>query len=261
MSALELTEYILEQFDTEDDFSLWLENRVLNDLSTFDSEDRDIIVNLFKKILTYSQRLFPADSPFFLVAETYIEWLSSKKAATAEIFVMNIFWQKVVEFSVNNYRQRLIFYTSRKLIYPSMAEDVVQDSFKKLSIAVPGDIKRNVLGWLYRTSSNRAVDINRKEERKSLVDHSVMEKVIPDTQDSPYNSLIKGENKELLKEALQELLNSTQQELIKLKYEDQLSSKEIAEVTGLSDNYVRKATCLTFMVLRKKLPEWLRKRQ
>ncbi len=112
------------------------------------------------------------------------------------------------------------------------ARDVVQDTFVKLHRQDPEMIQGKLKSWLYTVCRNRSIDVLRKENpmlSSSGEAFENMENASPD----PSNAM---EQKESFEEVLKflERLPENQREVIRLKFQGDLSYKEISDVTGLS---------------------------
>ncbi len=112
------------------------------------------------------------------------------------------------------------------------ARDVVQDTFIKLHRQDPEAIQGKLKSWLYTVCRNRSIDVLRKENpmlTSSGEAFENMENASPDPSDAM-------EKKESFEEVLRflERLPDNQREVIRLKFQGDLSYKEISEVTGLS---------------------------
>ena len=118
----------------------------------------------------------------------------------------------------------------------SRARDVVQDTLLKLYLADPDRIRENLRPWLYAVCRNRAFDVLRKENRMVLADDDTMDWIDqwqPETDED-------ASRDELLEHiwSASEQLPSNQRECIRLKFQHDLSYKEISTVTGLSSTNV-----------------------
>ena len=112
------------------------------------------------------------------------------------------------------------------------ARDVVQDTFLKLCSQDPSRIDGYIAPWLFKVCRNRALDVRKKEARAlSLDDGHAQEKVSPDPLPSAELEAHEGLSRVLtgLK-----TLPPDQQEVIRLKFQNELSYREISEITGLS---------------------------
>jgi RNA polymerase sigma factor (sigma-70 family) len=111
------------------------------------------------------------------------------------------------------------------------ARDVVQDTFLQLCSENRTSLNGHVEPWLYTVCRNRALDVRRKEGRMNPLTEATPEL----SSDRPDPS-VSMEQMETLGSALKilETLPASQQEVIRLKFQNELSYKEISQVTGLS---------------------------
>ncbi len=112
------------------------------------------------------------------------------------------------------------------------ARDVVQDTFIKLHKQDPDLIKSKLKSWLYTVCRNRAIDVLRKENPMLTSGGEAFEHLNDSTPSPAENAVSKERHAEVLK--FLERLPNNQKEVIRLKFQGDLSYKEIAEVTGLS---------------------------
>jgi RNA polymerase sigma-70 factor (ECF subfamily) len=134
----------------------------------------------------------------------------------------------------------LLTYARRLLGDFGLAEDVVQEAFMKLhsqfsKVAAPQP-------WLYRTVHNLAVDHQRRAKKIVLADHSAEEAAVlfGETSDSPPmpdEQIARWEGIGLVRLVL-ETLDERSRELIRLRFNEDLSYKEISERTGLKVGHV-----------------------
>ena len=111
------------------------------------------------------------------------------------------------------------------------ARDVVQDTFLQLCSENRASLNGHLEPWLYTVCRNRALDVRRKESHMN----PLVETTAEPRSDSP-DALISMEQRETFQSALKvlETLPARQQEVIRLKFQNELSYKEISLVTGLS---------------------------
>jgi len=114
------------------------------------------------------------------------------------------------------------------------ARDVVQEAFVKLCQQPWPEIEPQSTAWLYRTCRNRAIDLNRREGRMSTTTPATDVSQLPDQHDPPPQQ--RAEMTEQLDRVRLQLdqLPDRQQELLRLRLHENLSYKQIAEVTGLT---------------------------
>jgi RNA polymerase sigma factor (sigma-70 family) len=129
----------------------------------------------------------------------------------------------------------LLAYARRLVGDFAVAEDVVQDAFMKLHSQFKQ--VRTPQPWLYRTVHNLAVDHQRRASRIVLVDDRTSEDMpandTSDSQPMPDEQIARWEGIGLVRLVL-ETLDARSRELIRLRFEEELSYKEIAESTGLT---------------------------
>lgn len=116
------------------------------------------------------------------------------------------------------------------------ARDVVQDTFLRLCSESPERIDGRVAPWLFKVCRNRALDVRKKEARTLSLDDGRSESwESPDPIPSA-----ELEARESVARVLDLLstLPENQQEVIRLKFQNELSYREISEVTGLSPSNV-----------------------
>ena len=129
----------------------------------------------------------------------------------------------------------LIRYAQRFTGDLERARDVVQDTFMKLCRQEPGEVDGHLSQWLFTVCRNAALDVQKKERRMTttteLVDRASPQVTPPDhaatVQDSAVQAL-----------RLLDQLPPNQQEVIRLKFQNDLSYREIADVTGLTTSNV-----------------------
>lgn len=112
------------------------------------------------------------------------------------------------------------------------ARDVVQDTFIKLHRQDPASIQGKLKSWLYTVCRNRSIDVLRKENPMMTSAGEAFEN-LNDNEPDPSRAM---ERQERFDEVLRflERLPDNQREVIRLKFQGDLSYKEISEVTGLS---------------------------
>jgi RNA polymerase sigma-70 factor (ECF subfamily) len=130
----------------------------------------------------------------------------------------------------------LLRYALRLLLNPVMAEDVVQEAFLKLQAQF--DQVQEQRSWLYRTVHNLALNNNRRAAKTvsfqpSNAASENAERQPADPQPLPDEQLARWESIGLVRLSL-EILDARSRELIRLKFNEDLSYKEISERTGLS---------------------------
>lgn len=112
------------------------------------------------------------------------------------------------------------------------ARDVVQDTFIKLHRQDPALIQGRLKSWLYTVCRNRSIDVLRKEN-PMLTSPGDAFATLNDSRPDPARAMEERErHAEVM--TLLERLPENQREVIRLKFQGDLSYKEISDVTGLS---------------------------
>ena len=112
------------------------------------------------------------------------------------------------------------------------ARDCVQETFIRLCRQARADLERHVAPWLFRVCRNRALDQQRKEARmKPLNDESLA--ATATQEEAPLMALERRDAARVITEHMRKLPDR-QREVIRLKFQNELSYKEIAEVMEIS---------------------------
>jgi len=112
------------------------------------------------------------------------------------------------------------------------ARDVVQDTFLRLCREHPERLNSHLTEWLFTVCRNRALDVVRKEARtRALTDLDLSSQSSADP--SPDRA---AERREAAGDVLRAIdkLPANQQEVIRLKFQNDLSYREISRITNLS---------------------------
>ena len=140
-----------------------------------------------------------------------------------------------IEAIVSRYERPLCQYAYRLTGNFDAARDAVQDTFLKLCREGVLEDDR-VAPWLFRVCRNRCIDVLRKEKpMQPLTD--LQAAVLPDPGRSPAEETGLRESVSLLLRKLAQL-PANQAEVIRLKFQHQMSYREIAAVTALSETNV-----------------------
>jgi RNA polymerase sigma-70 factor (ECF subfamily) len=127
---------------------------------------------------------------------------------------------------------RLVRYAQRIVGDVERAPDVVQETFLRLAKQQPSDVDGHLTEWLFTVCRNQALDVRRKEQRMTTLAEAAAittpsrapePATAAETQDAAGHIL-----------ALITALPEYQQEVIHLKFQNSLSYREIAAITGLS---------------------------
>ena len=123
------------------------------------------------------------------------------------------------------------------------ARDVVQDTFLKLYKQDPEKVRKKVKSWLFTVCRNHCYDLIKRNRRTSnLVEDEIS--YITSNDDNPFQVISFLEGREEIDEKIKilysliEELPSRQREVMRLKFQANLSYKEIAETIGISSSNV-----------------------
>jgi RNA polymerase sigma-70 factor (ECF subfamily) len=137
---------------------------------------------------------------------------------------------------VRRYERPLCSYAFSLLRNLEWARDAVQDTFLRLCGQKPEKLKNREAPWLFRVCRNRSLDILRKENpMQALSDPQEAE--LTSEERSPDEQAVHSDLGRLLPRFLS-TLPKNQQEVIRLKFQQQLSYREIARCTQLSESNV-----------------------
>jgi RNA polymerase sigma-70 factor (ECF subfamily) len=151
--------------------------------------------------------------------------------------------------ALERYESHLVRYANWILGDAERAREVVQETFLRLCKEKPGQVGSHLAQWLFTVCRNLAFDIRKKESRMSpLIDPEM----IPAALERPGGSLEREETMSHVVR-LMEALPKNQREVIRLKFQSDLSYKEISEITGLSVTNVGFLIHTAIKSLRKEL--------
>ena len=123
------------------------------------------------------------------------------------------------------------------------ARDVVQDTFLKLYKQDPEKVRKKVKSWLFTVCRNHCYDLIKRNRRTSNLGEDEIS-YIASNDDNPFQVISFFEGREEINEkinilySLIEELPSRQREVMRLKFQANLSYKEIAETIGISTSNV-----------------------
>jgi RNA polymerase sigma-70 factor (ECF subfamily) len=139
----------------------------------------------------------------------------------------------------------LLIYARRLVGDFSAAEDIVQDAFMKLHAQFQQI--RTPQAWLYRTVHNLAVDYQRRAGKHTPLegsagtgehgDHEHSSQAHSDPQPLPDEQIARSEGIGLVRLVL-ESMDERSRELIRLRFNEDLSYKDISARTGLTVGHV-----------------------
>jgi RNA polymerase sigma-70 factor (ECF subfamily) len=120
------------------------------------------------------------------------------------------------------------------------AQDIIQDTFYKLMIYIDGVDKNNISSWLFKVAINNYYDLCRKQNKSPTIEFESEETIqfLLSNEDSPEQQILKSENREKILNNLNKL-NITYKNLILLKYEMELSYKEISKLIDIDEDVAK----------------------
>ncbi len=140
--------------------------------------------------------------------------------------------------ALQDHEGRLLRYAQSLMGDLDRARDVVQDTFLKLAHQQPKQIDGYLTPWLFRVCRNLIIDLQRKEQRmmNQTLDAPSSEQLFS-PKASPHDQL---EMNDKVAQVMRHLtqLPGNQQEVIRLKFQEELSYKEIAEITQLTESNI-----------------------
>lgn len=142
-----------------------------------------------------------------------------------------------------SYEQPLLLYVRGLLGDAERSREVVQDAFCRLCEQSRAELDGRLAAWLYTVCRHRALDVLRKEKRMNTITDTGLSgdiagiinggNVSQSAADDPVERVVKRESVSRVMD-LVEQLPTDQREVIRLRFQGQLSYKQISEVTGHS---------------------------
>ena len=133
--------------------------------------------------------------------------------------------------AVDAYQSRLIVFAARITGDMDSARDVVQDTFLRLCHRDLDEIGDHLPAWLFRVCRNRALDVRRKEAPLTPLEETPTTPT--DESRDPHRALERTDDVRRVLAAVAQL-PAGQQEVLRLRFQDELSYKEISEITSHS---------------------------
>ena len=144
--------------------------------------------------------------------------------------------EQFITRAMAEHESSLIGYATAILHSVDRARDVVQDTFLRLCQQKPEKVRDNLKSWLFTVCRNRVFDVLRKEKRMEPMDDIKFQKVVGDTA-APDEQANQDDQLAKVMSILQRL-SDNQRECILLKFQQGMSYKEIAKVTGLKEGNI-----------------------
>lgn len=138
------------------------------------------------------------------------------------------------------------------------ARDCVQDTFVRLWDQDLAELSGHLAPWLFTVCRNRVRDIQRKDRRMTALDETELA-TRPDAAPSPADAAVHRESATTALAFLSEL-PPPQREVVRLKFQNQLSYQEIANITALSVTNVGFLLHTALKTLRHRMEQHERRR-
>jgi RNA polymerase sigma factor (sigma-70 family) len=157
-----------------------------------------------------------------------------------------------IEQALRDYESPLIAYAQSLLRNHEQARDVVQDTFIRLCRQAPEAVAAKLKSWLFTVCRNRALDLIRQEKRKLQLADAQWQS-LADGRPQPDQAAEHGDRHSQLT-ALLARLPENQREVILLKFQHDLSYRQIQQITGLSSGNIGFLIHTGIQQLRRSLP-------
>lgn len=162
--------------------------------------------------------------------------------------------QKIFEDVYTAHRDavyRFVFFRVRDI---DAVEDITQTVFIKMYEKIrSGDVPHNPSSYLFTIARNTVIDYWRKKKTLSLEAYLEYAPELEDTGPTPEGVSMSRESQELV-EKLLATLSHEQRDILVMKYVTDLSNKEIAEITGKTEESIRQIQSRALRTLRSCLP-------
>ena len=167
-----------------------------------------------------------------------------------------------IEAALSQYESKLVRYATWIAGDLERAREIVQETFLRLCKEKPERLNSHLPQWLFTVCRNLAFDVRRKDNRMTPLSEADAARY-PSAAPRPGAALEQKEAMGQVQRVL-ETLPKNQREVIYLKFQCDLSYKEISEITKLSVTNVGFLIHTAIQSLRKQLvsnPEALRRTQ
>jgi len=142
----------------------------------------------------------------------------------------------LVTVAMERHETALIRYATSILGDVERAREVIQDTFLKLCTTAPDSVRTHLAQWLFTVCRNGAFDVRKKDGRlKPLTDVDLETRPRPGPR--PLEVLEQHEALTRILKLVGEL-PPKEREVVTLKFQCDLSYREIAEITSLSVSHV-----------------------
>ena len=145
------------------------------------------------------------------------------------------------DFSViyDQYYSRIYNYVRVRITNPSMVEDITSQIFERIytKLHTYCENKGSISSWIYKISQNIIWDYLRCQKKHTIVSLEAATYDLCDDSSEFENDICMDEIKNHLLEALN-FLNEKERNIIALKFWSDMTNREIAELTSLTESNV-----------------------
>jgi RNA polymerase sigma factor (sigma-70 family) len=154
------------------------------------------------------------------------------------------------------YLPKVFQYVNYRVGKRTIAEDLTSDIFNKAlsGFARYDSAKAAFSTWIFSIARNILIDYYRRRSREQKF-QKVVDPDIPAPSVSPEEEASRSEVISKLRECFSRL-KANEQELISLKFSSEMTNREIARITGLSESNVGTILCRALRKLRDEFTEW-----
>ncbi|WNS44638.1 sigma-70 family RNA polymerase sigma factor [Paenibacillus sp. MMS20-IR301] len=142
--------------------------------------------------------------------------------------------------TINHFLQQtgtlLYRYLRKRGLAREDAEDIVQDTCYKYLLYKDGIGSNQAIGWMFRVATNQFYDLKRLDKRRPTVD--VDEVQLVSLTHLPEIQLLRRETAQTIRDTLA-LLSEQHQELLILKYEMNLTYKDLSALYNKNENTLK----------------------
>lgn len=147
--------------------------------------------------------------------------------------------QQAIANIYDGYALAIYRYAYRRMGDQQLAQDVMSQTFHRFLRAMRngGGPDRNLSAWLYRVAHNLIVDYYRRQPPEPPADVESVA-LTDETSLSQETRLVKEQEVHRVRTALQQL-TSLQQQVIALRFLEDMSIKDVAEVMGKTEGSIK----------------------
>ena len=171
---------------------------------------------------------------------------------------------QIIERTIAKERGKLFNFIRKRVNFREDAEDILQDVLLQLVNAYDsvGAIDK-IASWMYRVANNKIIDARRKKKAELFSSQGFtnsddetlyLQDILPDLSNTPEDLMLRDLIWEGIQNALEELPQE-QQDVFRWHELDDMSFKEIAAKTGVSENTLFSRKRYALLHLRERMKE------